>query len=80
MTIKKRKFELWTVVSLVLLALTLAGLGLDAVGWVFYPRLTMPEVSLFSYISYFSYGLLCLLPATLEILEAIKWRSLRSAI
>lgn len=66
--------------ALGLLALTLMGLGLDAVGWVFYPRLTMPEVSLLSYISYFSYGLLCLLPATLEILEAIKWRSLRSAI
>ena len=66
--------------ALGLLALTLMGLGLDAVGWVFYPRLTAPEVSLLSYISYFSYGLLCLLPATLEILEVIKWRSLRSAI
>ena len=66
--------------ALLLLGLTLAGLGLGAVGWGYYPRLAMPELSAFSYISYFSYGLLCLLPATLEILEAIKWRSLRSAI
>ena len=67
-------------VSLALLALTLTGLGLNAVGWEFYPRLTPPDFTVLSYLCYLAYGLLCLLPATLEILEAIKWRSLRSAI
>ena len=66
--------------TVLLTGLTLAGLGLGAVGWVFYPRLMPPELSAMSYLAYFAYGLLCLLPATLEILEAIKWKSLRSAI
>ena len=66
--------------ALTLLAVTLLGLGLGAVGWVFYPRLVPPAFSALSYLCYSAYGLLCLLPATLEILEAIKWRSLRSAI
>lgn len=66
--------------SVLLTGITLAGLGLGAVGWAFYPRLTAPDFSALSVVSYVAYGLLCMLPATLEILEAFKWKSLRSAI
>ena len=66
--------------SLLLCAVTFAGMGMKAVGYSFYPTITHAQLSLMSVAAYVSYGALCLLPAILEISEVMRWKSLQSAI
>lgn len=66
--------------SLVLAALTLLAMGTGAVAYEWYPVMTAAEPSVLRWVAYLSYGALCALPVILEGKEALRWRSLHSAI
>lgn len=68
------------IASLTLTTLTFVGMGMNKIGFEFFPALTPVKTTPFGVLVYVSYGVLSLLPAILEISEALRWRSLQSAI
>lgn len=51
-----------------------------ALSCAFYPRFAFAEWSALSALGYFSYGMLALIPAILEVEENIRWKSLKLKI
>ncbi len=76
----RRSDALLLIFTLSLTALTFTGMGMGWVGFTYFPVLTPAKLTPFGVLVYLSYGAVCLLPATLEISEALRWRSLQSAI
>lgn len=66
--------------ALLLTALTFLGMGMGVIGFTYYPVLAPVSLTPLGALVYLSYGVLSLLPATLEISEALRWKSLQSAI
>ena len=65
---------------LVLGAVTAAGMACGAVGFEWYPAIKAAPASALGAASYVCYGLLVLLPAAIEISEALRWKYLTSAV
>ena len=66
--------------SLVLAAFVFLASGMGAVDFDWYPAVRCGERTLMSWVAYIAYGGLCVLPLILEGKEALRWRSLQSAI
>ena len=66
--------------SLVFTALVLLASGLGAMDFAWYPLIRGSGPSVMRALGYVSYGALCALPLILEGKEALRWRSLQSAI
>ena len=60
--------------------LFLAGIGAKKIHILYFPVFTMNEVTPAAVLTYGLYGLLCILPLILNIVEDLRWRSLRSKI
>ena len=60
--------------------LLLAGIGAKKIHILYFPVFTMNEVTPAAVLTYALYGLLCILPLILNIVEDLRWRSLRSKI
>ena len=58
----------------------MAGILTKKVHFLYYPMLQMNPITVWSLIVYCFYGVLCLLPVILDIVEDIKWRHLKSEI
>ncbi len=76
----RRSDAVLLLLSLAFTALTFTGMGLGKVGFEFFPAVTPVKATPFGVLVYISYGALSLLPAILEISEALRWKSLQSAI
>ena len=76
----RRSDALLTAVSLLLTAVTACGMACGRLSFQFYPALDSPSVLVGGIPFYISYGILCLIPAFLEISEALKWKYLQSGI
>lgn len=72
---KRDKFVLSIILSLIGIVLIGGVAGANKV--VFYPTIELAEATLFSIISYIAYGLLCLMPVILDVLEELKWKLLK---
>ena len=46
----------------------------------YFPRILYPETTLFSYILYGTYIILCYLPIVINMAEEVKWKHLQSRI
>lgn len=66
------------VLSLSLAVITLWGIGSQE--FIYYPAIVIPKMTPAGYAGYMSYGVLILLPAIIEVKEALKWKYLRSKI
>lgn len=68
-----------TILSIIILliGIVLVGglLGVNRV--VFFPIIKLAKITWFSVISYIAYGILCLIPIILDVLEEFKWKSLK---
>lgn len=60
--------------------LLLAGIGAKKIHILYFPVFTMNEVTPAAVLTYGLYGLLCILPLILNIVEDLRWHSLRSKI
>ena len=60
--------------------LLLAGIGAKKIHILYFPVFTMNEATPAAVLTYGLYGLLCILPLILNIVEDLRWRSLRSKI
>ena len=67
-------------VSFALMGVTVIGGAARVTAFTFYPRISTPEVSLFSVAVYISFGALSFLPFAVEVREAIVWTYYRSKI
>lgn len=67
-------------IILLLLAISLFGLGTGKVDFTFYPALVPHTYSVSALLTYGAYGILACLPTILETEERIKWHCLRSKI
>ena len=68
-------------ISLLLLTLGVAAGALLGRAWaVFVPRLILPPLDGWGAVCAACYGLLCLFPSLISVLEDIKWRALKSRI
>ena len=67
-------------VSVLLAALTLTASGMGAMNFEWYPAIRGAGPSVMRWVGYISYGALCVLPLILEGKEALRWKSLQSAI
>ena len=70
-------------VLLLALSILLCGLtlfGMHGVDFVYYPAIIIPEITQRGFIGYMAYGILVLLPAIIEVKEALKWKFLKSKI
>ena len=59
---------------------TLLGLFTGKISFYYYPTLVMNKNSVLAVLGYFSYGLLCIFPVTMNLIEDIKWHYLKSEI
>ena len=76
-----RRFDRYLLAASALLtAITLAGLASGALRFEFYPALSGTDALLRGIPYCCSYGILCLMPAILEITEVVRWKYLRSGI
>ncbi len=64
--------------SICLFILTLLGIGSQE--FIYYPAIVMPEITQRGFMGYLAYGVLVLLPAVIEVKEALKWKFLKSKI
>lgn len=78
---KKRPSD--TVFSLINIFLTTISITTAILGKIsmkFYPEISLPKTNVWVIMCYLSYGFLAILPAILELKEAIKWKYLTSKI
>lgn len=76
---KFRKNDLVLIlISLGLLGVTAAGMGLGAIDFEFYPAITATPMTAVSVLTYAAYGLLAFIPTIIEAEESIKWKYLLS--
>lgn len=69
---------LLTIFSIMLAVFTVY--GLRKAEFTYYPAVSFDGFSFFSILGYISYGILILLPAFIEVKEALKWKYLKSKI
>ena len=58
----------------------IAGIMTDQVGFLYYPMMYMKEFNLWALLVYICYGILCMLPVILDVVEDVKWHYLKSEI
>lgn len=63
---------------LVLIIVILIGTAMGENTIRFYPSIKRNEITSFSMVMYMVYGLLCMLPVIINVLEGLKWRSIQS--
>ena len=61
-------------------AVVLGGILTKTVHFLFYPQIVMAPVTPWAIMVYLCYGILCLLPFLLNVIEDIKWHYLKSKI
>lgn len=66
------------VITVVCTALTVLGMALGALDFVFYPSIKLAEPTALSIASYTAYGILAMLPTITEMEERLKWKYLQS--
>ncbi|MDD5796539.1 MAG: energy-coupling factor transporter transmembrane component T [Oscillospiraceae bacterium] len=62
------------VLTVILIILTYIPIALKSTIVFFYPKVIFSPLSVFGMLSYWAFGLLCILPAIYEIKEDIKWK------
>jgi len=78
---KTQKSDVWFIAAVIVTcAVIFLGIALDKLKTDFYPRIKMPEISLFSVICYVLYAGLAFFPLAAKIKENLKWRYLESKI
>lgn len=75
-----KKDALALAVIVLLFAVTLLGIALDAAAFVYYPTIEMHEMRPLSYLTYGAYAALSFLPTLFDVGERIKWKYLQSKI
>lgn len=76
----QKKDALLLCVVATLFALTCVSLGNGAMDFSYYPAIAWGQVTPWTYVGYFAYGSLVLLPTLMEVEETIKWNYLQSKI
>ena len=64
----------------VMAVIVIGGIMTKTVHFLYYPMIVMNESTVWSFLVYFCYGALCLLPLLMNVIEDIKWRYLTSKI
>ena len=60
--------------------IVIGGIATKTVRFLYYPMIVMNEHTFWAILVYLSYGILCMLPVTINVVEDIKWHYLKSKI
>ena len=58
----------------------MVGIATKTVRFLYYPMIVINELTPWAVVVYLCYGVLCLLPVVMNVIEDIKWHYLKSKI